>query len=266
MEQMTSICDMVGQYLQKKEEEKQIAEDQAAKDRYWKIPICYDDDDDEESSIPLKDIIISGLPSCVAITPALLTKEPVDSLIMEDEHLDTILVMKSDEVIKSSVEELVQIPNHSEIVVDSNVASSSSDDDSLYDEDIDYVDASPPDVEIVNSEVVEIVIPEVGGIDTDILLTIKDDILHEKLLNVNLLIANIEALKDNPALSSDVMTKSSSTSLNFFLEETNTFDNSLPEAETFCFDLEEISSGSPTTHSDYSLPDYEAFYSDDDHI
>ncbi|GJU85633.1 hypothetical protein Tco_1293179 [Tanacetum coccineum] len=62
MEQMTSICDMVGQYLQKNEEEKRITEDQAAKDRYWKIPICYDDDDDEESSIPLKDIIISGLP------------------------------------------------------------------------------------------------------------------------------------------------------------------------------------------------------------
>ncbi|GKG39884.1 hypothetical protein Tco_0464029 [Tanacetum coccineum] len=69
MEQMTSICDMVGQYMQKKEEDKRIAEDQAAKDRYWKIPICYDDDDDddEESSISLKDIIISGLPTCVAI-------------------------------------------------------------------------------------------------------------------------------------------------------------------------------------------------------
>ncbi|GJW83922.1 hypothetical protein Tco_0157067 [Tanacetum coccineum] len=90
MEQMTSICDMVGQYMQKKEEEKRIAEDQAAKDRYWKIPICYDDDDDEESSIPLKDIIISRLPPCVAVTPVLLTEEPVDSLIMEDEHLDTI--------------------------------------------------------------------------------------------------------------------------------------------------------------------------------
>ncbi|GJW20007.1 hypothetical protein Tco_0027443 [Tanacetum coccineum] len=47
MEQMTSICDMVGQYMQKKEEEKRIAEDQAAKDRYWKIPICYDDDDND---------------------------------------------------------------------------------------------------------------------------------------------------------------------------------------------------------------------------
>ncbi|GJT89615.1 hypothetical protein Tco_1078460 [Tanacetum coccineum] len=60
------------------------------------------------------------------------------------------------------------------------------------------------------------------------------------------------------------MTKSSSTSLNLFLEETNTFDNSL--TESFCFNLEENSSGSTTTRSDYSLPDYEAFYSDDDHI
>ncbi|GJW68314.1 hypothetical protein Tco_0122738 [Tanacetum coccineum] len=33
-----------------------------------------------------------------------------------------------------------------------------------------------------------------------------------------------------------------------------------------CFDIEEKSSGSTTTHSDYSLPDYDAFYFDDDHI
>ncbi|GKE59530.1 hypothetical protein Tco_1498715, partial [Tanacetum coccineum] len=59
MEQLTSIRDMVGQYIQKKEKEKRIEEEQAAKDRYWKILVCYDD---EESSIPLKDIIISGLP------------------------------------------------------------------------------------------------------------------------------------------------------------------------------------------------------------
>ncbi|GJV51758.1 hypothetical protein Tco_1447499 [Tanacetum coccineum] len=209
---------------------------------------------------------------------------------MEDEHLDAIPATESDEVIKSSVENLVPTPSesegipdkmcdvplcdnptpleafkdHSEIVVDSNDDSSSSDDDSFSSKDIEYVDASPPDAEIVSLEVVEIVIPEVGGIDDDILLTIKDDILREKLSNVNLLIAKIEALKDNPTPSSDFMTKSSSTSPNFFLEETNTFDNSLPESETFCFNLEEISSGSTTTRSDYSLPDYEAFY--DDHI
>ncbi|GJX46710.1 hypothetical protein Tco_0271900 [Tanacetum coccineum] len=54
MEQLTSIRDMVGQYIQKKEEEKRIKEEQAAKARYWKIPVCYDDDDNEESSNPLK--------------------------------------------------------------------------------------------------------------------------------------------------------------------------------------------------------------------
>ncbi|GKB48234.1 hypothetical protein Tco_0898987 [Tanacetum coccineum] len=69
MEQMTSICEMVGQYMQKKEEEKRIAEDQAAKDRDWKIPICYNDDDDEKSSIPLKDIIFSGLPPVENLVP-----------------------------------------------------------------------------------------------------------------------------------------------------------------------------------------------------
>nr|GEY48510.1 hypothetical protein [Tanacetum cinerariifolium] len=98
------------------------------------------------------------------------------------------------------------------------------------------------------------------GIDDDILLTIKDDILRKKLLNVNLLIANIEALNDNLTPSFDFMTNSSSTSLSSLLEETNTFDNSLPEFETFCFDLEEISSGSTTTHFDSSL--YDSFIFD----
>ncbi|GJU73224.1 hypothetical protein Tco_1439400 [Tanacetum coccineum] len=51
---------------------------------------------------------------------------------------------------------------HSEIVVNSDDDNSSSDDDSTYGEDIEYVDASPPDVEIVSLEVVEIVDPEVG--------------------------------------------------------------------------------------------------------
>nr|GEV58570.1 hypothetical protein [Tanacetum cinerariifolium] len=57
---------------------------------------------------------------------------------------------------------------------------------------------------------------------------------------------------------------SSSTSLNSLLEETNTSDNSLPEFETFCIDVEEISSGSTTTYPDLSLPEYEVFY--DDHV
>nr|GFD20838.1 hypothetical protein [Tanacetum cinerariifolium] len=129
-----------------------------------------------------------------------------------------------------------------------------------------YVEASPPDSELVSSEVMEIVISEVGGIDDDIPLTIKDDNLCQKLLNVNLLIATIEALNDNPTPSSDCKTKSSFTSFNSLLEETITFHNSLPEFENFYFDLGEISSGSTTTHSDISLSDYEAFFFNNDHI
>nr|GEX64335.1 hypothetical protein [Tanacetum cinerariifolium]GEX64344.1 hypothetical protein [Tanacetum cinerariifolium] len=121
-----------------------------------------------------------------------------------------------------------------------------------------YVEASPHDSELVSLEVAKIVISE----DEEI----EDDNLREKLLNVNLLIANIEALKINPTPYSEFLTKSPSISLKYFLEETNTFDNSLPEFENFCFDLEEISSGSTTTHSDISLSDYEAFSFYDDHI
>ncbi|GJT44870.1 hypothetical protein Tco_0953585 [Tanacetum coccineum] len=111
MEQLTSMRDMVGQYIQKKEEEKRIEEEKAAKARYCKIPVCYDDDDDEKISILLKDIIISGLPPCVAITP---DSPKTDSLIMEDEHLSTIPETKSDEFIKSSIENLVLTPSESE--------------------------------------------------------------------------------------------------------------------------------------------------------
>ncbi|GKA57882.1 hypothetical protein Tco_0757070 [Tanacetum coccineum] len=161
------------------------------------------------------------------------------------------------------------LKEHSETIIDSDDDNSSSDDDSPYGEDIEYFDASPPTmIEIVRLEVevVEIVDPEVGRIDDDILLTIKDDILREKLLNVNLLIAKIDSLRDNPTPSSEVVIKSTSTFPNLFLEETNTFDNSFPESETFRFNLEEISSGSPTTHYELSLPDYKAFYVDNDHF
>nr|GFB40148.1 hypothetical protein [Tanacetum cinerariifolium] len=261
------MCEMVCQIYQKKQEENRIEEEQAAKARYWKIPACCDDDDDYNS----------------AITPVLSTEEPDNSLSMGDEHLDTILITESDEVIKSSVKDLVPITSesegipdtmcdvhlvnnptpleakdHFEIVINSNDDISSSDDDSLYKENIEYVEASPHDSELVSLEAAEIVIPEVKEI--------KEDNLRKKLLNVRLLIANIEALKDNPTPSSKLLTKSSSTSPKSFLEETNTFHNSSSEFENFCFDLEEISSGSTTTHSDISLPDYEAFYFDDDHI
>nr|GEV09109.1 hypothetical protein [Tanacetum cinerariifolium] len=238
MEQMTtltSMCEMVCQFFQKKQEEKRIEEQQAANARYWKILACCDDDDDYDS----------------AITPVLSTEETKNSLSMGNEHLDTISATESDELIKSSVEDLVSIPSesdgipdtmcdvhlvnnstplkakdHFEIVINSNDDISSSDDDSLYKENIEYVEASPHDSEVVSLEVAEIVIPEEEEIE--------DDNLREKLLNVH--------------------------------DETNTFHNSLPEFENFYFDLGEISSGSTTTHYDISLSDNEAFSFNNDHI
>nr|GEW17142.1 reverse transcriptase domain-containing protein [Tanacetum cinerariifolium] len=162
----------------------------------------------------------------IAIAPVLSTEEPVDFLTK----------------------------NHFEFAINSNDDISSSDDNSLYNENIEYVETSPHDSEVVSLEVAEIVIPEEEEIE--------DDNLREKLLNVYFLIANIEALKDNPTSSSKLLTKSSSTSPKSFLEETNTFYNSVPEFENFYFDLEEISSGSTTTHSDISLSEYDSFIFD----
>ncbi|GJW94771.1 hypothetical protein Tco_0174443 [Tanacetum coccineum] len=168
MEQMTSICDM--------------------------IPICYDDDEDYT----------------ITITPVLSTKEPVDSLIMEDEHLST------------SVENLVQIPsefkgisedtcdvpvcedpstfdalsNHSEILSDSNNDGTSSDDDSY--ENIEYVEASPLNLEYDRLEEVHDEDQEEKEFDLVDIFQIQDVILREKLLNISRLITNIESLKNNP--------------------------------------------------------------------
>ncbi|GKA11376.1 hypothetical protein Tco_0690809 [Tanacetum coccineum] len=95
--QIATLHDLIAQAIQIKEEEKRIVEEQAAKERYWKIPICDDDDGDYT----------------IAITPVLPTEEPDNSLNMGDEHLDTIPATESDEFIKSSVEILVPIPSES---------------------------------------------------------------------------------------------------------------------------------------------------------
>ncbi|GKA53040.1 hypothetical protein Tco_0746355 [Tanacetum coccineum] len=82
---------------------------------------------------------------------------------------------------------------------------------------------SPPDFELISLE------------------EVKDDILREKLLNINLLIAKIESLNDNS--TPDCVFKSPSPipipvkDRDSFFEKSNTFlyysDNSLPEFETF---------------------------------
>ncbi|GKA90822.1 hypothetical protein Tco_0812692 [Tanacetum coccineum] len=198
----------------------------------------YDEDDGRRSSVEgtcLVQVSLGGFSDSMCDVPFCENSHPLDAL-----------------------------KDHYEIFFDPNDDYASSDDDPLYSEDIDYVDASPPDSELVSLEEVKDFDIEDGEIDTDILLTIKDEFLHEKLLNINLLIAKIEALKDNPTPSTDSVLKSPSSFPNSFLEETDTSDNSLPEFDIFCFDMEEKTIGNPTSHFDLSLPDYEAFYHDNE--
>nr|GEZ00331.1 hypothetical protein [Tanacetum cinerariifolium] len=125
-----------------------IEEEQAAKAQSWKFPVCYDNDDDEEGYNSLNDNIISELPSYSAVTPT----EPIDSLSMGGEHLDTIPATESDEFIKSCVENLVPNPSESNgenecdvpagfttfsnVLFDDDYDFDSSDDQSLSGEDV----------------------------------------------------------------------------------------------------------------------------------
>ncbi|GJV08046.1 hypothetical protein Tco_1345702 [Tanacetum coccineum] len=121
MEQMTSICDMVGQYMQMNEEDRRIAEDLAAKDQYWKIPICYnDDDDDVEDLVPIPSELEG------------ISEDTCDVPVGEDSSTFDAL------------------SDHSEILSDSNNDGTSRDDNDF--EDIEYVDASPTDSELVSLE------------------------------------------------------------------------------------------------------------------
>ncbi|GJW02489.1 integrase [Tanacetum coccineum] len=234
----------------------------------WNRPTIFFDDDDEYT-------IIYSKPK--AITPDLPIEEPDNSLSMGDEHLSTILEMESDELIKSSVKNLVPTPSefegisedtcdvpvcddssifdalsdHSEILSDSNNDDTSSDDNDF--EDIEYV--SLEEVNDVDQEEKEF--------DLEDILQIQDVILREKLLNVHRLITNIESLNENP--TPDRMFKSPSsvpipvTDSDSLFEESDTslshLDISLPEFEPFSNHTEETRSGSTTTHANNSLPE-----------
>ncbi|GJZ32402.1 reverse transcriptase domain-containing protein [Tanacetum coccineum] len=129
----------------------------------WNRPAFYHDDDEDDDK-----------EYTIAITPVLPTVEPDNSLSIGDDNLST-----NPEKEESSVSTLSRSQESPRILLDSNDDYSSSDDDSLYTEDIDYVEASPPDSELVSLEVVKDFDPEDGVIDIDILLKIKDDILRE---------------------------------------------------------------------------------------
>nr|GEX03245.1 hypothetical protein [Tanacetum cinerariifolium] len=68
--------------------------------------------DDEEHSIQYKEYLENFSNAIATVLP---TEEPEYSLSMRDEHLSTIQETESDEVIKSSVKNLVSIPSEYEV-------------------------------------------------------------------------------------------------------------------------------------------------------
>nr|GEY09419.1 hypothetical protein [Tanacetum cinerariifolium] len=124
---------------------------------------------------------------------------------------------RTHEIIKSGVEELVPILSEKEVV-------------SVVEENVVYREEKEVNFEDISQ--------------------IQDVILREKLLSMNRLIANIESLNDNP--TPDLVLNSS---VSFLISEES--DNSL--SDNFCDHTEETRSGNTTTHANDSLPEYDSF-------
>ncbi|GJS88332.1 hypothetical protein Tco_0770968 [Tanacetum coccineum] len=342
--------------VQKKQEEKSIAEllaeeQTATINSFYQNPdllqsLIYqdddnDDDDYDEESILSMNTDMFETPSPNAITTSSPIEEPKDSLIMEDEDINTIPEKESDEENESSVENLFHIPSESKVTSDNesecdlpifddspldvfedncvifsrplfdsygDTTSSeySSDDESILEEDVFSNLPFKFDVESISSDVYPIYDEVLEDIDsTNYLIDSINDfspkidpLLEEfagELALINPIPPGIAGADFDPEGDSRLVEKlsydnssprppeelNSEDIIEFFsafpipvegsdflLEETNTIlsylDDSLPELETFSFDIEEKNSGSTTTHFDYSLPIYEKFSFHDD--
>ncbi|GJT73658.1 hypothetical protein Tco_1032944 [Tanacetum coccineum] len=202
----------------------------------WNRPTFYNGDDEYT--------LIYRKPK--AITPDLPIEEPDNSLNMGDEHFNTIL-----ETEKSSVENLVPIPSEfkgiSEDICDvpscdyfdaecglinsllsRDISITSPKIDFLPEEfagELDFIDPILPGIDEDNYDKDDFD-EEEGENDNDI-FQIEDEILREKLLNINLLVDKIKALKltlfipfvlENPSSSPIPVVDS-----DFLVEEVDTF-------------------------------------------
>ncbi|GJX65001.1 hypothetical protein Tco_0299344 [Tanacetum coccineum] len=183
-----------------------------------------------------------------AITPDLPIEEPDNSLSIGDEHLNTIPERE-----KSSVENLVPIPNM--MIISPKI-------DFLPEEfagELDFIDLILPRTDEEDFD------EEEGEIDIDI-LQIEDEILREKLLNVNLLIDKIEALKLTPSIPFVLENPSSSpipvVDSDFLIEEVDTFlvsEDSIPPGIESDFDSERDIVFLDNLLNDDPIPEYEHF-------
>ncbi|GJW70433.1 hypothetical protein Tco_0127350 [Tanacetum coccineum] len=241
----------------------------------WNRPTFYNDDDEYT--------VIYRKPK--EITPDLPIEEPDNSLSMGDEHLNTI-----PETEKSSVENLVPIPSEfkgiSEDICDvpscdhfdaecGLINSLLSRDSSITSPKIDFL----PEEFVGELDFINPILPgidednfdeddfdeEEGEIDNDI-LQIEDEILREKLLNVNLLVDKIKALKLTPFIPFVLENPSSSpipvVDSDFLVEEVDTFlvsEDSIPPGIESDLDSEGDIVFLDNLLNDDPIPEYERF-------
>nr|GEY53172.1 hypothetical protein [Tanacetum cinerariifolium] len=267
---LLSINSINSQHLDKKEQEVKIFEEQLAERRNHIEKSLQNFRVIHKSSISLNTSQISSIHE---VAPILSTKEPENSLSMGYEHHRITPETESDEVTESNAKNLLPIPsecevtsedmrecdelifdNHSDTFSDSKI----DDDISVYDddfEDIEYVEASLPDSEIVSIEeengVEEenVVQREEEEVNLEEISQVQYVVLREKLFSITRDISNIESLNDN---------STPDRVLNSFESDNSLLDNFLPEFKTFCDHSKETRSGN-TTHANYSLPEYDSF-------
>ncbi|GJS57825.1 hypothetical protein Tco_0652609 [Tanacetum coccineum] len=203
---------------------------------------------------------------------------------MGDEHLNTIPETESDKVIKSSVGDLVPIPSESKGISD-DICDVPFCDNDHFDAEFGFIDSllsrdisiTSPKIDFLPKEfaseldLIDPILPgiiednfdeEEGAIDIDI----EDEILREKLLNVNLLIHKIEALNLTPSIPFMLEYPSSSpipvVDSEFLIEEVDTFlvsEDSIPPGIESGFNSERDIIFLDDLLNDDPIPEYERF-------
>ncbi|GJU90519.1 hypothetical protein Tco_1302942 [Tanacetum coccineum] len=249
-------CEQAANLAVQKEQEEQAAQSFTP---YWNFPII--NEDDEEYTIQYGEYLER---SSKVITPDLPTEEPDNSLSMGVEHLSTISETESDEIIKSSVKDLVPIPSESNGIFN-DICDVPFCDNDHFDAEFGLIDSllsrdisiTSPKIDFLPEEfvgeldLIDPILPgideddfdeEEGAIDIDI-LQIEDEIIREKLLNVNLLIDKIKALNLTPSIPFVVEYPSFSpilvVDIDFLIEEVDTFlvsEDSIPPGIESDFD------------------------------
>ncbi|GKB28712.1 reverse transcriptase domain-containing protein, partial [Tanacetum coccineum] len=249
----------------------QLKQEEPDSSQYWKPPVyySYDDDDFYRESIdetPPSDAIAPDLPITI-------------SLVMQDEHLDTIPETDSDEEIESSVKNLNLTPSESEDLSDyvsecdlpfcdnspdfnndfeifSNLLFNSNDDYTSSDDESSFEENVP----IRNFKIY-----------SNPLLEFDEEIFSNTVITSHKIDFLLEEIDGELALINPIPPRIAET--NFYPKEDIhlmkklLYDNSSPrpsEELNSENDFEKENSGNTTIHTDISLPEYESFDDESD--